>query len=266
MTKGGSTVAEDNPVAIDLNRAFNWMGNVGVLGQAFQEPGVAAKLAKGREEAGDIDSALNELRALSRPTKKQITYTESKAGDRNIIIGRDETGKEVSREEIKVGATPRAPLPGGGGGGRGAAANTIAYRIELIREMGLDPEEEAAMIKAVVSGIREPRQTDQGTQDRINEAVNAVGADLGVRYDGLARDWRTADGNTITPAQRTALQRAAERASTMARDMAARGKQVTQTDLVQAARGAAAPAPAPGGMNLPSTADIDAELKRRGVK
>ncbi|MGE4074956.1 MAG: hypothetical protein AB7F22_05355 [Reyranella sp.] len=177
MTKGGTTEETDLPVAIDIGKAMDWMGNLGVLANAVQNPQVAARLEQGKREKGaDAKRYRDDLIAMSRPTKKNTTVDKVDLGDRQLLITRDETGKEVSREEIKKGAVPRILAPHGGAGGateptinddtltamaeqylagdksvfqnlgRGAqgAANVVALRqrvAEVAKEVGMTPDQ-----------------------------------------------------------------------------------------------------------------------------
>ena len=130
MTKRGTTEETDLPVAIDIGKAMDWMGNLGVLANAVQNPQVAARLEQGKREKGaDAKRYRDDLIAMSRPTKKNTTVDKVNLGDRQLLITRDETGKEVSREEIKKGAVPRILAPhGGAGGSKPAVEPTLSDR------------------------------------------------------------------------------------------------------------------------------------------
>lgn len=180
MTKNGSADPNDTVVAIDIAKAMDYMGNMGVLANAVTNPAVAEKLAKGAQEKGsDAQKYIDDLTALSRPTKRVTTTDKVDLGDRTVMITRDETGKEVSREEMRKGAVPRVfapPRAGGAGGptgeptindetltamaeqylagdksvfqnlGRGAqgAANVVALRqrvTEVAKEAGMTPDQ-----------------------------------------------------------------------------------------------------------------------------
>lgn len=125
MTKGGTTEETDLPVAIDIGKAMDWMGNLGVLANAVQNPQVAARLEQGKREKGaDAKRYLDDLIAMSRPTKKNTTVEKIDLKDRVRLITRDETGKPISQEDIPYGAPPRILAPHGGGAG-GATEPTI---------------------------------------------------------------------------------------------------------------------------------------------
>ncbi len=126
MTKNGSAEPDDQVVAIDIGKAMDWMGNLGVLANAVQNPQVAARLEQGKREKGaDAKRYLDDLIAMSRPAKKNTTVDKVDLGDRQMLITRDETGKEVSREELRKGAVPRILAPRGAGGAGGATEPTI---------------------------------------------------------------------------------------------------------------------------------------------
>ncbi len=191
MTKGGTTEETDLPVAIDIGKAMDWMGNLGVLANAVQNPQVAARLEQGKREKGaDAKRYRDDLTALSRPTKRVTTTEKVDLGDRTLMITRDENGKEISREELRKGAPPRLfapPRAGGAGGtageptlpdetltsmaeqylagdksvfqnlGRGAqgAANVVALRQRVTRvakEAGMSPDQ-VALAQAEFTGM-----------------------------------------------------------------------------------------------------------------
>lgn len=156
MTKGGTTEETDLPVAIDIGKAMDWMGNLGVLANAVQNPQVAARLEQGKREKGaDAKRYRDDLIAMSRPTKKNTTVDKVDLGDRTVMITRDETGKEISREEMRKGAAPRlfAPPRAGGAGGVSGILDTLeepdATGDELLASL---PPRVAATIKALDEG------------------------------------------------------------------------------------------------------------------
>lgn len=125
MTRNGSADPDDQVVAVDIGKAMDWMGNLGVLANAVQNPQVAARLEQGKREKGtDAKRYLDDLIAMSRPTKKNTTVEKIDLKDRVRLITRDETGKPISQEDIPYGAPPRILAPHGGGAG-GATEPTI---------------------------------------------------------------------------------------------------------------------------------------------
>jgi len=126
MTKNGGSDPNDQVVAIDIAKAMDYMGNLGVLANAVQNPEMAKKLAQGAQEKGtEAQKYIDDLTALSRPTKKNTAVDKIDLGDRMLLVTRDETGKEVGREEIKKGAAPRLFAPARAGGAGGAGEPTI---------------------------------------------------------------------------------------------------------------------------------------------
>lgn len=156
MTRDGTTDEKDQIVPIDLKRGFDYMGNVSTLAEVLRNPAIAKRLAEGEKEGGpEARKYLDDLTALSRPTKRVTTTDKVDLGDRVVQITRDETGKEVSREEIKKGAAPRlfAPARAGGAGGVSGILDTLeepdATGDELLASL---PPRVAATIKALDEG------------------------------------------------------------------------------------------------------------------
>jgi hypothetical protein len=72
MSKGGGT--DDAPVAIDISRAMDWMGNMGVLAAALQKPEFRAKLEEGSKKAGaEVDMFLQQLTQIADSKKPKPT-------------------------------------------------------------------------------------------------------------------------------------------------------------------------------------------------
>lgn len=181
MTKNGSADPEDTVVAIDIAKAMNYMGNMGVLANAVTNPAVAERLAQGAKEKGtDAQKYIDDLTALSRPTKKTITTEQVDLGDRKLLIQRDETGKEVSREEMRKGAVPRILAPRGGAGAGGAGEPTI------------DDETLTAMAEQYLAGDKSVFQNlGRGAQGATNvvalrKRVAEVAKEAGMTPDQIA--------------------------------------------------------------------------------
>lgn len=181
MTKNGSADPEDTVVAIDIAKAMDYMGNMGVLANAVTNPAVAQRLAQGAKEKGtDAQKYIDDLTALSRPTKRVTTTDKVDLGDRVVQITRDETGKEVSREELRKGAVPRvfAPPRAGGAGGAG--------------EPTLDDETLTAMAEQYLAGDKSVFQNlGRGAQGAANvvalrKRVAEVAKEAGMTPDQIA--------------------------------------------------------------------------------
>lgn len=116
MTQNGSTDPNDKVVALDMDRAFNFMGNMGVLAEAVQRPDVAARLAQGAKEAGPAARKyIDDLTALSRPAAKKITRERTDLGDRTRVDEVDEAGRITKTTYEARGARPLSARAGGVG-------------------------------------------------------------------------------------------------------------------------------------------------------
>lgn len=182
MTRNGTTDEKDQIVPIDLKRGFDYMGNVGTLAEALRNPAIAKRLAEGEKEAGpEARKYLDDLTARSRPTKKNTTVDKVDLGDRQLLITRDETGKEVSREEIKKGAAPRLFAPAHAGGAGGGAG-----------EPTLDDETLTSMAEQYLAGDKSVFQNlGRGAQGAANvvalrQRVTQVAKEAGMTPDQIA--------------------------------------------------------------------------------
>lgn len=182
MTRNGTTDEKDQIVPIDLKRGFDYMGNVVTLAEALRNPAIAKRLAEGEKEGGpEARKYLDDLTARSRPTKKNTTVDKVDLGDRQLLITRDETGKEVSREEIKKGAAPRlfAPAHAGGAGGAGG-------------EPTINDETLTAMAEQYLAGDKSVFQNlGRGAQGAANvvalrQRVTQVAKEAGMTPDQIA--------------------------------------------------------------------------------
>lgn len=182
MTKNGSTDPNDTVVAIDIAKAMGYMGNMGVLANAVTNPAVAQRLAQGAKEKGtDAQKYIDDLTALSRPTKRVTSTDKVDLGDRTVMITRDETGKEVSREEMRKGAVPRMFAPPRAGGAGGAAG-----------EPTLPDETLTAMAEQYLAGDKSVFQNlGRGAQGAANVValrtrVTEVAKEAGMTPDQIA--------------------------------------------------------------------------------
>lgn len=179
MTKNGSADPNDTVVAIDIAKAMDYMGNMGVLANAVTNPAVAERLAQGAKEKGtDAQKYIDDLTALSRPTKKVTSTDKVDLGDRTLMITRDETGKEISREELRKGAAPRLFAPARAGGAAG--------------EPTLDDETLTSMAEQYLAGDKSVFQNlGRGAQGAANvvalrQRVTRVAKEAGMSPDQVA--------------------------------------------------------------------------------
>ena len=149
--------------------------------EAVTNPAVADRLAQGAKEKGaDAQKYIDDLTALSRPTKRVTTTDKVDLGDRTVMITRDETGKEISREELRKGAAPRtfAPPRAGAGGAAG--------------EPTLDDETLTSMAEQYLAGDKSVFQNlGRGAQGAANvvalrQRVTRVAKEAGMSPDQVA--------------------------------------------------------------------------------
>jgi hypothetical protein len=154
MTKNRSTDPDDRVVAIDITKALDWVGNLGVLSSALQRPGMQEKLAQGEQEVGpEVKKYFDEFYSLSKPKKQQQQVTRERVdlGDRVVEREVDQTGKVISEKEMKKGAVPRQATSGTG------AATYQAKLAEINRqeeEGEITPEQAKIDRRALTAGIK----------------------------------------------------------------------------------------------------------------
>lgn len=91
---------DDPVVAINMKKGMDWMGNLGVLAEAAQNPQIAAKLAAGEKSAGPAaDRYLAELTSLGKP--KRTPKAHNLAPDASLLITDDNSGELIARYEGK---------------------------------------------------------------------------------------------------------------------------------------------------------------------
>jgi len=205
VTKNRSTDPNDTVVAVNMSDAMDFMGNMSVLTTALEHPDIKAKLDEGVKAAGpELQNYLDELRTVSRPTKKLET-TEKIAlpadSGETILIKRDSQGKEIGRETLKHGAKPFRPSSGGGGarGGKTPKGPSNAEQTQLIRD-----------------------------------GENAAATALGMTYDAGLKNFKNIDGKPMTPEKLQALAEAKGRVAEVVRAAATRGERPSGDDVKKA--------------------------------
>lgn len=249
VTKNRSTDPNDPVVAVNMGDAMEFMGNMSVLTTALEHPEIKAKLDEGVKAAGpELQKYLDELRTVSRPTKKLET-TEKVAlpadSGETVLIKRDAQGKEIGRETLKHAAKPFRPSSGGGGGARGALQAKLDAIDAGVEDGTFTDDEGAEMKKAAISGIKPGAgKTPKGPSNaELNageqKALDAVAGKLGLEYDLNLKTYKNRDGTPATPEQKTRLGAAKEAINKTSRDAAAKGERTAATALVGAGEGAA---------------------------
>jgi hypothetical protein len=109
MTRNRSTEADDPVVAIDVRKALDWAGNLGVLTTALQRPDIKQKFDRGEKEVGpEVKKYFDEFYSLSKPGKKTVSHEKVDLGDRVLDRELDASGRVISEKELKKGAVPKA--------------------------------------------------------------------------------------------------------------------------------------------------------------
>lgn len=181
MTREGTTDPGDEIVPIGLKRGFDFMGNMGTLAELMKRPEIAARLEQGEKEGGaEARKYLEDLTARTKPVRKVAKTEQVDLGDRKFLIRYDETGKEVSREELRKGAAPRVFAPPRAGGAGGAPEAT------------LDDETLTSMAEQYLAGDKSVFQNlGRGAQGAANvvalrQRVTQVAKEAGMSPDQIA--------------------------------------------------------------------------------
>lgn len=147
MTKDRSANPDDKVAVIDIQKAMDWVGNLGTLTSMLQRPDLQQKLAQGEQEAGpEVQRYFDEFNLAIKPGKKSVTRERVDMGgyvlDREI--GAD--GRVVSETRLEKTAAPRAKT------------EDLDQRLGLLQddyEAGLISDSEYKRRRAdLISGIR----------------------------------------------------------------------------------------------------------------
>lgn len=193
MTHDGTVNGNIPP--IDLKRAMDYMGNVGLLANATKNPQIADKLAQGKAEAGDrAQQYLDQLNALGKP-KKQLKHELVDLGGYVLDRERDDEGNVVSEKRIDKTAVPRMFSPsemagagggagggaagGGGVGGKGTGA-TGATGEEYLSTLG---NADARIVRAIAEGRMDIKDvsTAKGRRERVMAMVDQYSSNANTR-------------------------------------------------------------------------------------
>ena len=251
ITKRRSGDPDDPVVAMDITRAMDWMGNLGTLIQAAQNPMVAEKLMNGARGAGaQAQKYLDELTLLGRPARKTTSRERVDLGDRVLEREVDPTtGKVLGEKEMKKGAVPRTFRPGGGGSGGGGARGALQAKLDeidrMVEDEEISPEDGTEMRKSAVAGIKPATAKAPNAKEVSDDeqaAVNAVASRLGLDYDPNSKSYRSRDGKPMTPEQKEKLGAARAAIQAAARKAAGGGKRASPEELAGAANNTSKPA------------------------
>ena len=237
ITKNRTSEDDDEVVTIDIAKAMDYMGNLGLLANAAQRPDMAERLAEGEKAAGaEARKYLEELTMLGRPTKKTTSRETTDLGNGVLERTVDASGNVVSERELPKGATPRMfrPPSGGSGSARGVLAAKLDEIDSMVESGEITPEEATEMRKAVVAGMKPaaakpPTQTD--VRGAVDAAVGVVADKMGLDYDATLKTYHNRDGTPITPEQKSRLGAARAAIQQKAQDAAAKGERVGASDL-----------------------------------
>jgi hypothetical protein len=110
ITTGRSADGDDDEVVtLPMDRAMDYVGQLGTLEEIVNSPAVRAKIergaARGKAELGSFLDAY--YKAGAKPFKRKVKADNVNLGDRMLRITTDEdTGKEIDREELERGIDP----------------------------------------------------------------------------------------------------------------------------------------------------------------
>ncbi len=145
LTQNRTSDPDDPVKAVDLKHAFDYMGNLGTLAAALQDPRAAAKLAQGAKEVGEQTRAdVDEINALGRA--ELVKHAKGSTAMALAAINNDPTLSEEQKRDardVALGLKPKAAPPKPPSGG----VQAFEARVQAIRDLGLSPEAEKAAIK-----------------------------------------------------------------------------------------------------------------------
>ncbi len=253
----GRTAHSDDTVAppISMEKAFDYVGRMGVLAQILNQPDVRAKIEEGIQDSPKIDSLLRAVYAaggnISTLTGKLKTQT-MKLGDRDVLATTNESGKVVQEREYKRGVTPdvaareegslkRAGIRAAAGAGA-RAERDLALIQEYAEENELDEEAAAAKLqemgvirRAGGKGPTTKAPSEAGIKGGVSGAMQQLLSDLDLKQGTRPGEYVKPNGAPATPDQITQLN-----AAKAAMDAAARAGDAPPQKLIQIGRKAAA--------------------------
>jgi hypothetical protein len=241
ITKGRR--ADDDEVTdIDINEAMDYTGRMQSLAEALKDPVLLQSLEEGRKTGGPAaDEYMQAFFAMGGQPPKMTTQ-ETPLGDRRLLRTMDESGREVKREELKVGATPRAPV---------SRTTGVTGRLQAIEDYAAEHDvsnEEAARALQDMGVIPRPRApttkiTESEQAGLIKDAKRAIAGQMGLTWDTKTSKWRTQDGKPANENQVASIEAAGAEVVKRVRDQAAKGERTSATEVIKAGEGAAAAAP-----------------------
>lgn len=241
ITKGRR--ADDDEVTdIGINEAMDYAGRMQSLAEALKDPTLLQSLAEGRKTGGAAaDEYMQAFFALGGQPPKMTTQ-ETNLGDRRLLRTMDESGREVKREELKVGATPRVLQP---------RTTGVTGRLQAIEDYAAEHDvsnEEAARALQDMGVIPRPRApttkiTEAEQAGLIKDAKRAIAGGMGLTWDTKTGKWRTQDGKPANENQVASIEAAGAEVVKRVRDQAAKGERTGATDVIKAGEDAAATAP-----------------------
>lgn len=242
-TKNRSSDPGDDEVSdVGIDKALDYAGRMQTLSEALNDPLLRQSLEQGRATGGKAgDEYLQALFALGGQLPKMTTQ-ETSLGDRKLLRTMDESGREVKREELKVGATPRVLQP------RTTGVTGRLQAIQDYAEQNDVTETEAAEALQGMGVIPRPRPatpkvSEAETRGLIKDAKTAVAGKMGLVYDTKSNKWKTREGKPADENQVAQVEAAGVEIMKRVRDKASAGEKSDATSVIQAAEGAASAAP-----------------------
>jgi hypothetical protein len=152
MTKDRSSNPDDVVSVLDIQKAMDWVGNLGTLTTALQDPRLQERLAQGQREAGpEVDKYFSEFNLAIKPGKKQVQRERVDLGGTMLEREVDpNTGKVISERSLPKTAAPSSA-------GQAGAAD-LKNRLELLEndyiDGLMDDDEYKRRRGDLISGIR----------------------------------------------------------------------------------------------------------------
>jgi len=244
-TKDGSTDPDAKVQAVSMKDAFDHLGQLGVLANVVQHPGIQTKLQEGAKEAGpEADKYLSEYRSLTAPNKKVQSREKLDLGDRVLERDVDISGNIVKEREYKKGAQPRVFSPSRGvstinaklealndqlDADLEAAGDDEEKRQQLLEQYKVDKRAVLTSIKPSAAAVKGPSNAEQNAA--VTDAVKIAAGNLGLTYSPITKEYKNRDGTPPTPDQLSKLDSVREAAIIRVRDNAAKGKRTTGEEL-----------------------------------
>ena len=169
MSTGGGTT--DAPMALDISKGFQFLGNLGVALTAAENPAVASKLAAGAQVAGaGVDEFFRGELGLAGAARNAAKPGVDQARVDLVHRYMRENGLDPKNEaDVKKAVSTLHKMGAAVGPGVGAA--TLRAKEDMIDGLDVSDEEKAKMKAALATGVKPESALDAAKRKKLEAEV-----------------------------------------------------------------------------------------------